>query len=449
MFGNGIALPITAGMDVNETVTISTATLTLGMHTIYVRGQDDRGQWSHFESQPVFKDPNRLVNTIEYAFDTDPGNGMGIQVPYIEPLDAEERNLIIPSTGLILGDHTLYLRVQDGSEAWSLTSNRPFEVVLPPPGNALDFDGMDDHVAIADDDAVFDRAGGLTLEAWIKPANLNGSVQHIVGINDSYRLAINAQDQLEFQTSDGITPTSATIPAALLEQDQVTHVAATFDGVDIARLYIDGLLIHEQTGMSIPQNLADAFYIGGLAGTESFEGQIDEVRLWDADRNEAEIQSTQYLMLNLDLNQPVPGLVAYYRFDQGLGNGNNTSPPVNMLPDRTVSANDGNVINFNLDGLSSNWVPSEVPLVTGGVIQADEDALVDLYFALGGSNWADNSNWLTGDVSTWFGVTVVSNRVRAINLPDNNLTGDIPASLTDLTGLTTLDISGNEVTSLP
>ncbi len=441
-FGNGQPLPISPGMDVNETITISTSALSDGMHTIYVRGLDDRGQWSHFESQPFLKDPTRLVSTIEYAFDTDPGTGMGVLGPYVDPIDVADKNLIIPTTGLSPGNHDIFVRAQDGSEAWSLTSQETFEVILAPPGNALDFDGIDDYVEIPDDDVAFDRITGFTLEAWIKPTNLNGTVQHIAGINNSFRIIIDGQNQLLLGTSDGMTVTNATIPAALLEQDQVTHVAATFDGTN-GKLYINGLEIHDEPGMSAPQNQAIPFYIGGLTTSESFFGQIDEVRLWDNARTQDQIQSTQFIMLNGDET----GLVSYYRFDQGIANDTNTG--INQLPDRSPNSNLGTLNNFLLDGLVSNWVPSLVPLVTEGVIEADREALTDLYNALGGANWSDNSNWLWEDVSTWFGVTVISNRVRAIELPDNNLVGDLPASLTELTGLTTLDVSGNAITSLP
>ena len=52
----------------------------------------------------------------------------------------------------------------------------------------------------------------------------------------------------------------------------------------------------------------------------------------------------------------------------------------------------------------------------------DSLALVALYNATDGPNWADNTNWLAGPVSTWFGITVSGDRVTRLDLRDNNLT---------------------------
>ena len=75
----------------------------------------------------------------------------------------------------------------------------------------------------------------------------------------------------------------------------------------------------------------------------------------------------------------------------------------------------------------------------GGVIPSDYNALVELYNSTDGANWTSNTNWLTGDVNTWFGVSVVGDRVTELQLNNNNLNGTIPNELGDLTGL--LDVT--------
>jgi gliding motility-associated-like protein len=82
------------------------------------------------------------------------------------------------------------------------------------------------------------------------------------------------------------------------------------------------------------------------------------------------------------------------------------------------------------------------------VSTAERDALVALYNSTNGSAWADNTNWDTANpVSTWFGVTVVSNSVTRIELPSNNLTGSLPADLLNLTNLTFLKLDNNSLES--
>ncbi|MFC2126154.1 T9SS type A sorting domain-containing protein [Bacteroidota bacterium] len=80
----------------------------------------------------------------------------------------------------------------------------------------------------------------------------------------------------------------------------------------------------------------------------------------------------------------------------------------------------------------------------------DSLALVDLYVATDGANWTDNSNWLTGTVDTWSGITVTGTRVEQIVLFNNNLVGSIPTSIGDLTALTDMNLGQNSLSgSIP
>ncbi|WP_425389778.1 leucine-rich repeat domain-containing protein [Ekhidna sp.] len=74
---------------------------------------------------------------------------------------------------------------------------------------------------------------------------------------------------------------------------------------------------------------------------------------------------------------------------------------------------------------------------------ADSSALVAIYDSLGGGNWNDSTNWKLGPVNTWFGVEVSGDRVVGLRLPNNNLSGQLPPAIGDLTALRTLDLQGN------
>lgn len=57
-------------------------------------------------------------------------------------------------------------------------------------------------------------------------------------------------------------------------------------------------------------------------------------------------------------------------------------------------------------------------------LEADRDALVELYNSLGGDNWDDNTGWTgDGNLSDWYGVTADSDGVTALDLSGNNLVG--------------------------
>jgi len=81
------------------------------------------------------------------------------------------------------------------------------------------------------------------------------------------------------------------------------------------------------------------------------------------------------------------------------------------------------------------------------ISQAEHDALMDLYNSTGGANWTHHDNWggALGTENTWYGVfTDAGNTmVLEINLESNNLQGQLPSTLNNLTNLTKLDLANN------
>ena len=82
-------------------------------------------------------------------------------------------------------------------------------------------------------------------------------------------------------------------------------------------------------------------------------------------------------------------------------------------------------------------------LLSAQILQQDSLALVRLYNNTGGPSWYNKTNWLSGPINTWYGVTVTGNRVTALNLAQNNLSGSI--SYLDLDALITLNLANNDL----
>ena len=78
----------------------------------------------------------------------------------------------------------------------------------------------------------------------------------------------------------------------------------------------------------------------------------------------------------------------------------------------------------------------------------DRAHLVALYNATGGADWTNNTNWpSTAPIGQWHGVTTDSQgRVTELNLTSNQLKGEIPPELANLTNLEVLALGGNELT---
>jgi Leucine-rich repeat (LRR) protein len=93
------------------------------------------------------------------------------------------------------------------------------------------------------------------------------------------------------------------------------------------------------------------------------------------------------------------------------------------------------------------------------VPQEERQALIALYHATGGEQWASEWNWLgpPGTESQWLGVGVEGGHVTQLNLASNFLQGALPPEIGTLTRLRSLILTGqgmvpmlkNEITGLP
>ena len=104
---------------------------------------------------------------------------------------------------------------------------------------------------------------------------------------------------------------------------------------------------------------------------------------------------------------------------------------------------------------NGNWVWSQwetfqddtLALADTGSPEMDRAALVALYNATDGPNWTNSDNWLSDEpIGEWYGITTDDDdRVIELYLYDNQLSGDIPPELGNLTKLQTLSLWGNDL----
>jgi len=232
-------------------------------------------------------------------------------------------------------------------------------------GNALDFDGTDDYVDL-------DNLGltSGTIEMWI----------YANDVIDNRRIYSQLTGATSQAGSIGIDPNNTDdfgiftwTGAAWLELVDVGsdwsgawhHFAVVYSG-GVATAYWDGVPQLTQTtnldfsGVSMG---VGAQYTGGNGTT--FNGKIDELRIWDDARSQSEIQQNMYRSLDV-ANES--NLVAYYKFDQGIADGTNTG--IDLLTDHSGNDNSGNLTNFALSSTASNWVGSSALVVDESSSQA-------------------------------------------------------------------------------
>jgi hypothetical protein len=78
----------------------------------------------------------------------------------------------------------------------------------------------------------------------------------------------------------------------------------------------------------------------------------------------------------------------------------------------------------------------------------ERQALVDLYHSTHGQLWNDQTNnWLQGDPcdNQWTGVSCSEGHISKLELNDAGLSGQLPASLSQLSQLNTLDVGNNHI----
>lgn len=185
------------------------------------------------------------------------------------------------------------------------------------PGSSLVFDGVND-VVVVPNSASLGMTTALTIEAWVKASDtsLGGIFEKTIGgvLNTSYMLMLYG-DKILFRLvkSGGLIDifSATSVPANVW-----THIVATWDGV-VQRLYINGVLeAYANPAVGPIDTGAGTSSFGSLAGVAyPLEGQLDEVRIWNIARTEAEIVAWK----DRTLVGNESGLAAYWRLDEGAG----------------------------------------------------------------------------------------------------------------------------------
>lgn len=221
-----------------------------------------------------------------------------------------------------------------------------FQIGFSQQGAALDFDGADDYVSCGNILPI-----SYTKEAWIYVKSLN-SQNNIISGGDSDGLHAfwipNSSGKLSAGHNGDWYAVEDSAPLSI---NTWHHVAVTYDAATTTlKLYKDGQLRSTNTDVE-PVDAGNRVRLGAFNdAANSFTGTMDEVRIWNRALSLGEITNT----MNCELPGPEAGLIAYYKFNQGIANANNAS--VTTLQDSSGNNYNGALNGFALNGNSSNWV---------------------------------------------------------------------------------------------
>ncbi len=268
------------------------------------------------------------------------------------------------------------------------------------PGGEIVLDGVDDFAVVGDspDFAFTTRA---TVELWVRPSKLNGSVK-LLNKGDvswcgahSWSIEYGGQAlyaiptctmQVSFTPSPGCRYATLTIPCGGAER--WTHLAMTIDtSAGVLRGYVNGVEAASTTtctdgspiaGRTIalsagPVGIGCAT-LGLLPLSTPLRGEIDEVRLWNIARSASQIGAA----FAGEVSASSPGLAACYRFESDALSGVDSSGGGHALTRRGGATVGSSAVCCGADFDGSGYADTEdfdafVRAFEAGTLRADVD----------------------------------------------------------------------------
>ncbi|MBN2728290.1 MAG: T9SS type A sorting domain-containing protein [Bacteroidales bacterium] len=186
-------------------------------------------------------------------------------------------------------------------------------LITPVYQSAVNFDGSSDQIYVASYSAI-DLINNYTLECWFKV----DSLVHFGGLISKYHSSGSNGYTLRLSSNapyTGLNFDEMTTANGILTAGTWYHVAAVNDN-GTRHLYLNG---EEQVLTGTPFNTvhnSDNLYMGVdyMPSGRYFNGDIDEVRIWDTVRTVCEIQG----YMNTELSGTENHLVAYFNFNEGI-----------------------------------------------------------------------------------------------------------------------------------
>lgn len=239
-----------------------------------------------------------------------------------------------------------------------------------PFGNAITFDGTNEYVNIPNFGNII-PTNEITVEFWANTSLAADQSAFILDPDDSGN-RLNAHLNYVNGTSppQGVTYWDfgkivgggriSSINAPVNSVGNWVHYAfvASRSG-NFMSIYTNGVLMATQAGMTPFVRGAYDLHIGGTSNYFCYHGSIDEFRVWNVARSQAQIQAN----LGVPLTGAETNLLVYYRFDEGSG-----AVAMNSAT-ATGAAYNGTLIT------SPTWAPStvgSVPILNSVVTSASD-----------------------------------------------------------------------------
>jgi len=334
---------------------LSGETITEGLHTWYVKAVNGNGSAQSVETWSIRVDAtlpasfdlitpadnswtNSLMPTFQWSASVDAGSGLAKYQLWVDgALNRDNISTSATSTTpvniLSNGSHIWQIKAVDAvGNVRSSTQSWTIKVDNQPPGysnsSALSFNGIENYVSIGNS-STYNITYNTTIESWVYLSEGGTQYPRIISkqVDNSWQMEGDysiytagtgtARKLVFWIQSIGEVQSNSSLNAGTFY-----HIAATISGNQTSsqmRIYINGNLdiSANKSGTHNPTSTALVFGRKGL-GTNNyymFKGIIDEVRFWNYCKSQTQIQQQK----DIPLNGNEPGLMGYWKFDEGSG----------------------------------------------------------------------------------------------------------------------------------
>ena len=324
---------------------------------------------SHFQITPAAGDYSHPIVDIRrdvenWYFDTG--------APDWQPVDrnagVDIRRLMV-TTELLPEPHTWFWRVRyrdqnlqwsGWSEERSFTTSNDGRAEIRGSNHSLHLDGIQGYAELAAGTSTL-PAGALTVEAWVRVNQLPslaaaiGAVEWTGGVQKGWYLGCSASALTFALASRGADDGDGVITqlsSKNIKAGEWYHIAGTWDGT-VMNFYFEGKLAKSNATQQRGEILYDPGSIFSLGAyvdgneTHLFNGEIDEVRLWDTALSAAEIQSWMHQTLT-PAHPSWDHLVSYYPMENTIA--------INRFRDAR-GRHDGFVHGINISAVAASTAP--------------------------------------------------------------------------------------------
>lgn len=184
-------------------------------------------------------------------------------------------------------------------------------------GAAVDMSPTSSFISVTDNSSL-NMTGDMTLELWAKPVTIDGTSRYVAmkGATTSnstrqYDIRLNTSNQWQVGVYVSTTAFTAIDTTTVPSSTRWDHIALVRSGTNLY-IYVNGSLKATTTSVSGSLNsTANVFAIGraGASGGSYFGGQVDDVKIYNVARSQAQIA--------YDYNRGAP--IGWWQFDECQG----------------------------------------------------------------------------------------------------------------------------------